>query len=324
MANINKFIPLLFKWEGGYVNDPADRGGQTNKGVTLKTWQAYGYDKTGDGIIDEADLKRIRQEEIVEYILRPHYWNRWRADEIQSQAIANIMVDWVWCSGKYGITFPQGILGVQRDGIVGEKTLAAVNNFPDQKALFEKIKQTRRAYLNMICIDRPANKRFLKGWLNRLNDFKWIPMLLCFVFFFACKASDKTVKMDLKTNENTDKHIVVSNQAMQETIKQEVNRWNTDENITIEKVSFYLDSAQIRQIDVTQIKKEKNVTGNQQTNIQTKEKAETNADESVSTVRQMERHEVMVEKSWYKKPVVWLIGIGFVLIGVYCVYRYVF
>jgi len=128
-------------------------------------------------IIDEADLKRIRQEEIVEYILRPHYWNRWRADEIQSQAIANILVDWVWCSGKYGITFPQGILGVQRDGIVGEKTLWAVNNFPDQKALFEKIKQTRRAYLNMICIDRPVNKRFLKGWLNRLNDFKWIPTI---------------------------------------------------------------------------------------------------------------------------------------------------
>jgi len=30
-------------------------------GITLKTWQAYGYDKTGDGVIDEADLKRIRQ-----------------------------------------------------------------------------------------------------------------------------------------------------------------------------------------------------------------------------------------------------------------------
>ena len=185
-----------------------------------------------------------------------------------------------------------------------------MNNFPDQEALFEKIKQTRRAYLNMICIDRPANKRFLKGWLDRLNDFKWIPMLLCFVFFFACKTSDKTVKTDLQTNENTDKHIVVSNQATQETIKQEVSRWNADENITIEKVSFYLDSSQIRQIDVTQIKKEKNVTGNKQTNIQTKEKEETNADESVSTVRQTEKHEVMVEKSGYKKQVVWWIAGG--------------
>jgi len=180
MATINKYLPLLFKWEGGYVNDPADSGGPTNQGVTLKTWQAYGYDKTGDGVIDEADLKRIRQEEIVEYILRPHYWNRWRADEIRSQAIANILVDWVWCSGKYGITFPQAILSVPKDGIVGTKTLAAVNNYPDQEALFEKIKQTRRAYFNMICIDRPANKRFLKGWLNRLNDFKWIPMTLLF------------------------------------------------------------------------------------------------------------------------------------------------
>jgi len=322
MADINEYIPLLFKWEGGYVNDSADSGGPTNKGVTLKTWQAYGYDKTGDGIIDEADLKRIRQEEIVEYILRPHYWNRWRADEIQSQAIANILVDWVWCSGKYGITFPQGILGVPRDGIVGEKTLATVNNFPDQEALFEKIKQVRRAYLNMICIDRPANKRFLKGWLNRLNDFKWIPMLLCFVFFFACKTSDKMVKTDLQTTENTDKHIVASNQTTLETIKQESKLWNTDENVTIEKVSFYLDSAQIRQVDAVRITKKKNTNENQQTNIQTKEKEEINADKLVSTVRQVEKYKETVEKNWYEKRVVWVAAIGLVLIGGYCVYRY--
>jgi len=176
------------------------------------------------------------------------------------------------------------------------------------------VKQTRRAYLNMICIDRPVNKRFLKGWLNRLNDFKWIPMLFCFAFFFSCKTSDKTVKTDLKTNENTDKHIVISNQKIQETLKQESKLWNTDENVTIEKVSFYLDSSQIRQIDVTQIKKEKNVTGNKQTNIQTQEKKETNADESVSTVRQTEKHEVIVEKSGYKKLTVWWIVGGSILL----------
>jgi lysozyme family protein len=178
MATLNKLIPLLLKWEGGYVNDPADRGGATNKGVTIATWKQQGYDKNGDGVIDVEDLKMISVEDVIERILRPHYWNRWQADRIDSQALANILVDWVWGSGRWGITIPQGILGVPADGIVGEKTLRYLNEYPDPEALFEKIKQVRRAYLNMICIDRPANKRFLKGWINRLNDFKWIPMSL--------------------------------------------------------------------------------------------------------------------------------------------------
>ena len=192
MANIQLLIPLILNREGGYVNDPIDRGGPTNKGVTLATWQNRGYDKNDDGVIDVEDLKVISEEDMVECILRPHYWNRWQADRINSQALANILVDWVWCSGRYGITIPQGVLRVPEDGIVGEKTLRAVNNYPDPEGLFEKIKQVRRAYINMICINRPANKRFLKGWLNRLNDFKWIPMALLFCVLLSCRTTQKT------------------------------------------------------------------------------------------------------------------------------------
>jgi len=36
---------------------------------------------------------------MVERILRPYYWDRWQADRIDSQALANIVVDWVWGSG---------------------------------------------------------------------------------------------------------------------------------------------------------------------------------------------------------------------------------
>lgn len=182
MANLQLLIPLILKWEGGFVNDPADLGGPTNKGVTLSTWKRQGYDKNGDGAIDVADLKLLTAEDVAERILRPYYWNRWQADRIDSQALANILVDWVWCSGRYGITIPQGVLGVPEDGIVGERTLRILNGYPDPEGLFEKIKQTRRAYLNMICLKRPENKRFLKGWFNRLNDFKWITLMLLFCF----------------------------------------------------------------------------------------------------------------------------------------------
>jgi len=194
MANIQQLAPLLLKWEGGYVNDSADLGGTTNKGVTLSVWKQYGYDKNGDGKIDVEDLKLIDTNDVVERILRPHYWNRWKADRIRSQALANILVDWVWCSGRWGIVIPQRILKVEPDGVVGEITLAALNNHPDPKALFETIRQERRSFLEQITLSRPANRRFLKGWLNRLNDFRWIPMALLFCVLFSCRATKEEVK----------------------------------------------------------------------------------------------------------------------------------
>lgn len=190
MANIEKLIPLILKWEGGYVNDPDDRGGPTNMGITLATWKSRGYDKNGDGIIDENDVKQISRED-ARLILEKYYWNRWQADKIESQAIANLLVGWVWGSGLYGITFPQGILKVKQDGIVGPKTLNAVNNFPDQEELFYRLWHGKRAYLNLICIDRPQNKKFLKGWLNRLNDCKWFPiaLLVLILGFSSCRSA---------------------------------------------------------------------------------------------------------------------------------------
>ena len=199
MANINELVPLLFRWEGGYVNDPDDRGGHTNRGVTLNTWRAHGYDINGDSIIDLNDLKQITQEDAVEHVLRPHYWNRWQADHIRNQSIANLLVGWVWGSGKYGITIPQGILGVKEDGIVGPKTLNAVNNYPDQEELFYRLWHGKRAYLHMICSDRPQNKKFLRGWLNRLSDYKWFPVLLIACVFALSSCRSVKVEENRKT-----------------------------------------------------------------------------------------------------------------------------
>ena len=46
---------------------------------------------------------------------------------IRSQSLTNLLVDWVWCSGKYGITIPQQLLGVKPDSVVGRVTLEALN-----------------------------------------------------------------------------------------------------------------------------------------------------------------------------------------------------
>lgn len=190
MANVDILLPFILKFEGGFVNDPADSGGATNKGVTIATWRSVGYDKDGDGDIDVQDLKLISNKDVRDRVLKPHYWDRWKADQIQSQKIANILVDWVWGSGANGIKIPQRLLGVTVDGIVGAKTLAAVNA-ADPDVLFDRIYQARERFLHDITNQSIANyekkikrkatnaelmkhtkKRFIKGWLNRLAAIK--------------------------------------------------------------------------------------------------------------------------------------------------------
>jgi len=190
MADINLYFPKQQKWEGGFVNDIADAGGATNKGVTLSTWRSMGYDKDGDGDIDAQDIKLLSEAD-AKMVLKIAYWDRWRADAIKNQSIAEILVEWVWGSGYWGISIPQRVLGVDVDGRVGMQTINAINN-ANQEKLYEDIKAAKFTFIDTICknsviayekkIKRKAtqkelltytNERFRQGWINRINDFKF-------------------------------------------------------------------------------------------------------------------------------------------------------
>ena len=166
MADYRKLKPFILRWEGGYINDQADLGKQTNKGVTLSTYRSvFGKNKT------VSDLKKITYEQ-WEFIFKKFYWDKWKADDIKDQNVANILVDWLWCSGSYGINIPQRVLGVSVDGIVGSKTIAAINA-RDGRELFDTIKHERKDFIDRICQTRPQNRKFKNGWMNRINSLSY-------------------------------------------------------------------------------------------------------------------------------------------------------
>lgn len=191
MANVEKIVPFIIQFEAGvnpagltgeklfekarktgYANDPDDLGGATMVGVTIATYTEYcrrkGYPR--------PSVERLRAMTYTQWldILKTMFWDRWKADEIKNQSVAEILVDWVWASGKYGITIPQQILGVTVDGAVGPKTIAAVNA-QNPATFFTRIVAERKAFIERICKSRPANNKYKKGWLRRLNAITFKP-----------------------------------------------------------------------------------------------------------------------------------------------------
>lgn len=186
---MQKMVPFLIKWECGveqkkgesneslfkrakeskfgFVNDPVDKGGATVIGVTLGTYQTY-MAKKGIRNVSTTDLKNMEYKDWLA-ILKKMYWDRWHADGIKNQSIAEILVDWTWGSGKWGIVIPQRLLGVIDDGIVGVMTLDALNK-RDPADFHESVKLERIAFYHGIVKKTPSQEKFLKGWINRTED----------------------------------------------------------------------------------------------------------------------------------------------------------
>lgn len=157
MASFDKYAPLLREFEGGYVNDPDDDGGPTNCGVTLATFRQYfGSDKT------VADLKAMtdRQWRTV----MKSYWDRVQGDKILRQCVADMLADWHINSGAAGIKAAQRALGCTADGIVGKKTLAALNS----PASFDTLRDARMVFFVNIVKGKSSKIRYLTSWLRRL------------------------------------------------------------------------------------------------------------------------------------------------------------
>jgi lysozyme family protein len=154
MARFEDAIGATLIHEGGYVHDVNDPGGETNFGISKRDHP-------------ELNIKDLTVGQ-AKAIYHDEYWKPWM-DEISSQLVANKVFDMGVNMGiGTAVKLLQRILGLTEDGIFGAHTLAAVNNAGD--SLLDPYKAVLVAHYEAIAAARPAESKFLQGWLNRANS----------------------------------------------------------------------------------------------------------------------------------------------------------
>ncbi len=88
MTAFDKALAQVLKWEGGFVEHPADAGGATAFGITTATYDAYRR-KLG---LDVRPVREIDRTE-VEAIYWGSYWLRAGCDQLQPPALALVVLD---------------------------------------------------------------------------------------------------------------------------------------------------------------------------------------------------------------------------------------
>lgn len=169
MAKFDIYATFLYSWEGGFVNNPNDPGGATNKGVTLATWTSYCHKHGVRGNV--ATLKAMNNSQWKD-IMKGMYWDKLKGDEIKCQGVANMVVDFGINAGiRTAAIALQKACGATPDGIVGQETLALANGMK-RGDLFVKLWNIRMDYYRSLANQNSRFRTFLNGWENRVKSLK--------------------------------------------------------------------------------------------------------------------------------------------------------
>lgn len=185
------FAHAIKTWEGGYQAMPEDTGNWvtlpngeerlvgTNLGVTpaalAKHRGKHPYE------ITEDDIRGLQIEEAVE-IGMTHYYRAVGYDKLPWTPVTEVWVDIGWGSGpRTSIKHLQRLIGTGDDGVIGPYTIKAftewlrgADGLPSLEEHKRAVSQTynwRASFYRDITRRRPANKRFLRGWLNRARYY---------------------------------------------------------------------------------------------------------------------------------------------------------
>lgn len=162
-SNCQNCIDRTLVYEGGKVDDPRDPGGRTNEGITQATYNAYLREKS----LPPADVYNITDAQ-VQAIYVEHFWNIIQGDQLPA-GVDFATYDAAVNSGPGRATiWLQQALGDKYtgtvDGVMGSKTLQAIEDYDDMTALVQAICSHRLGTLQKLS----TWATFGKGWSARI------------------------------------------------------------------------------------------------------------------------------------------------------------
>lgn len=168
----NDFMTQILSMEGGYQQNPSDSGnyacGQllgTNMGMSAIALKQY----TGR-CLSKQEIQSLD----VDFARGFYNWfmRFWRINEIDDQDVAELILNnFMGLPAKAGLTAQKAInrfgYGLDEDGIMGSKTIAAINHavVQNKAVVYNAILNEWIAYIQTTKIE------FRQGLLNRMSNF---------------------------------------------------------------------------------------------------------------------------------------------------------
>jgi len=176
--------------EGGFANNPDDKGGPTYKGCAKKFWGHLPLWKIIDwhlsqvppqprysfkpgaayrGWVANLNARLAADRELQAKILsfyREVFWKANRLDQVNDQRVANWIYDHAVNGGGRGIGWMQTAAGAKPDGVIGPKTVAAINA-ADAIAILGRAEDEAAVYRLVRAHRDPSQIAFLPSWLKR-------------------------------------------------------------------------------------------------------------------------------------------------------------
>ena len=159
MSGFFQALPVVLKLEGGLVNDPDDRGGLTNRGVTQETYDGW---RIRQSLITRP-VSEIEAHEVD--AIYHEYWTEGKCDALPWPLSAAHFDSCINHGPKRAARLLQASLRVVIDGQIGPITLGAAETAEPREAL-EALLWARISFYRRI--SRGTQLKFLRGWLGRL------------------------------------------------------------------------------------------------------------------------------------------------------------
>lgn len=151
--------------EGGYVNDPRDRGGETKYGISKRSYP-------------DVNIANLTVEQAKEIYYRD-WWKAYNYDRLPDAVAIKVFDTAINVGARVAHRFLQKAcviwgVSIKIDGLIGGQTVRAVHSI-DADTLVLSIGILQGDYYLRIVESRPDQKRFINGWLRRARASLSVP-----------------------------------------------------------------------------------------------------------------------------------------------------